>query len=905
MSPHDLPAMPDDPVLKRWVQRDLSGADLEPMYESDDLIARAMGILNSGRGLMVMGPTGTGKTALIHELVRRARTATTPSVLHGRRVVQISIRAQLTVLKKPAEEIGGAFNELIEAIFAHRHVLVPYIRDASLAYRFDLESSLAALAEGLGGPVILEGPDSEMKTLLEYEPALAQSYIPMVVEECSLARAEKIVSNWSEAQHDGIDLEAQQTAIQLSHRFLARDRFPRKALHLLDNAAHTAAGPLTADRVLNYFCEVHQVPRHLVDPKIPLDLPATERFFRSQVLGQTDAVSAVVQMVALLKAGLSDVRRPFGVFLFVGPTGVGKTHLAQLLATYLFGSEDRLIRLNMADYQAPQDAVVLFGNPEHHRLSLRQGTLTTRLAGHPFAVVLFDELEKAHQSVIDRFLQLMDEGAFINGNGETVSARSTIVIATSNAGADIYGGRLVGFSGTEDPREIDRKVERALEDTFRLEFLNRFDHVVRFRPLGRPQIRDIARRELQLLRDRSGLTRRQITLRADEAVLDWLTAHGYDPRHGARFLRRVVERNVTTAVAKALVRQPGVTDQILRLTVRRGAIVTVFEDRVSDTTPASPSPAPDRTTHDHAARARQLIQTAGALIAELDRDRSERTSLLRRINAENFYSSSDRADVLKRFRSLDVAVEGDQRDERVIKRLIDQIEQGQVDPGTVRAAERAVTAWQDRRSLNSADRVWLVLARGDALEDEADPFLVDLLQILEAWCRTSGLDAERAAVHRSGGRLQRVVIDVHGPAAEAALSAEVGMHRLHQPDNKDRRICVSTVPHGTGDAAAAELRPNKRVSGPLDLDLRCSARMESDGHTLVLEGGDSELVTQATADLTAAWAQMHPTEIVRLYAVDGVGARDPRTGASVRRFKDLRQGKLAPFLAAWRASQRA
>lgn len=890
-------------VLDRWTERDLGEVELLPLYERDDLVLRALGVLASGKSLIIMGPPGTGKTALVHELVRKLSTMETLSALAGRRVVQISLRAVLTTLKKPSEDFGPAFSEFLQAIFEHRGEIIPFIRDAALAYRLDLESQLLALAEGMDGPVILEGEESEMKSVLEYEPAIASTYLPILVEEPKLPVVERIVRRWSEESARTITRAGQRMAVELCHRFLARDRFPRKALHLLDQASHASLeGPVQQAEVLDHFCRVHQVPRHLVDPDIPLDLPKTERHFRDRLLGQPDAIEAILQMIALVKAGLSDVRRPFGVFLFVGPTGVGKTHLAQLLADYLFGSPERLIRLNMADFQAPQDALTLFGNPEHHRLGARRGILTARLAGHPFAVLLFDELEKAHSSVIDRFLQLMDEGAFINGAGETVSCRSTIVIATSNAGAEAYSGRMVGFVGRSDPDALDSRVEQALESAFRREFLNRFDRVVHFRPLTRAHIRDIARRELKLLRQRPGLARRELHLEVDEAVLDWLTAHGYDPRHGARFLRRIVERHVATAIARAIVRSSPSSGATVRLSVRHNDIVAssvvVPETPLQLDTELLGTPIPEPS--DPTERARELLAQASPLLEELHKTRTQRSALLERINEESFWTQPDRVDIMARYRALDVQVEGDGRDARVLDHLRARLEAGSLTGAVVVEAERALQAWQERHARDSADHVWLVLSRGDALEDEADPFLRDLLQILEAWCHESDLSTERVAVHRIGGRLQRVVLEVEGPAAEACLAAEKGLHRLHKAEERDRRVAVAVVPVGQGQTSQVYVTPRKRKVGPFDIRLHVRGRVQQEATALVLEGPDEATVSQVAADLSAAWDALHPTEIARIYAVDGVGARDPRTGAAVKRFKDLRRGQLSVFLQAWR-----
>jgi ATP-dependent Clp protease ATP-binding subunit ClpC len=907
-----LPPLPQNAVLARWIEKDLTASTLAPAYEIEDLVHRATGILQAGRGIMLLGPPGVGKTALLHELVRRAVRGDNIPALSGRRVVQISIKRCLSGFKKPAEEIGPAFQELVIALVATKGTVIPFFRDAHLAYRFDLESQFASLANQLPVPVIVEGEDRIMRSIVEYESSLAESFVQLPIEEPNYDVVRRIIDKWGQAHPRAFDDNALETSMALCHRFLARGCFPRKVIQFLDNTAATVPENEVVDEsgVLDHFCRTHRVPRHLVDPQIPLDLSATDRTFREQVLGQGDAVSAVIQMIALIKAGLSDVRRPFGVFMFVGPTGVGKTHLAQLLAEYLFGSRERLIRINMADYQTVADAPTLFGNPEHHNPVARRGVLTSRVAGHPFAVLLFDELEKAHKIVIDRFLQLMDEGQFINGAGETVSCRSTIVIATSNAGAAAYGGRMVGFSGAEAPAELRRRIDVTLEDTFRIEFLNRFDHVVHFKPLERSHIRDIARRELGLLRKRQGLTRLGLHLEVDESVLDWLTAHGYDPRHGARFLRRAMERSATTAVAQCLVRQMPKRGSSIRLKVRGGSIVAIAEpleppraERQELHLPQDPTAhtlSPERLITE----ARQIVERSTPLMTALESDTTERSRLLEQLNEPTFWKRGDRGTVMERYRDLDVRVQGAIRSARAVQNLQHALSETSPDLRSlarqVEHTAQAIAEWLVRQASSSANHVWLVLTRADTLDNPDGAFIQDLLGIQEAWCKRSGLDVERVAIHEVRGSIRRIVLEVQGPAAEAMLAAEVGLHRLHRADGPDQRVLVAVLPRVEAEPPDVQLR--KRRPAPLDMVTRCEGRLElpQQGIQERLMGTDATVLAEALASMHAHPELLSASDLVRHYAVDGVGARDPRTGVTVKRFKDLRMGRLDSFLDALR-----
>jgi ATP-dependent Clp protease ATP-binding subunit ClpA len=531
-------------------------------------------VLAAGRRPVLSGESGVGKSAIVHELVRQTEAGKGPPLFAGRCVIQISLRGRAASLTKPEEQIRPAMQQLVDALVASSATVVPFFRDRHVAYELDLEPQLEVLAIRMRAPILGEADALFFDKMLEATPGLDRHYVSLAVPEPGLEKMEAILARWAaeQAAQGRVFLPAAlHEATQLTHRFLARSRMPRKVIDFLSTVGRVSGkGPVGAIDVLERFHQAFKVPRFLVDPAVPFDIDATERSFRSRVLGQGEAVRTVVRMISLIKSGLSDTRRPFGAFLFVGPTGVGKTHVGQLLAEYLFGSRDRMIRLNMTDYANPGDAYALFGNPDGYNARQRRGLLTQRLAGHPFGVLLLDEFEKAHEKVHDRFLQLFDEGAFINGEGETISCLSLIVIATSNAGAEVYRARPLGFAGTPDVDAMDRDLDRTLFRHFRFELLNRFDEVVRFRPLSRGDIRTIALREIEALRERSGLKARGLGIEVDEEILDWLTAHGYDPHFGARFLRRTIERNLTMALAEAIVREPTAANASIVLRVRAG-----------------------------------------------------------------------------------------------------------------------------------------------------------------------------------------------------------------------------------------------------------------------------------------------------------------------------------------------
>ncbi len=287
-------------------------------------------------------------------------------------------------------------------------------------------------------------------------------------------------------------------------------------------------------------------------------LAALESELHERVIGQEDAVTAVAKAVRRNRTGLGDERRPVGSFLFLGPTGVGKTELAKALAASLFGDDKAMIRFDMSEFGERHTVARLVGAPPGYVGYDEAGQLTERVRRNPYSVVLFDEIEKAHPDVFNLLLQVLDDGRLTDGQGRTVDFRNTVVIMTSNLGSEFLASRSgalgfvpVGSDGHASDKDIRDRVMGKLREAMRPEFLNRIDEIVLFRKLDAEQLRDIVRLLLQATAGR--LAHRSIGFEVTDAAVQWIADAGYEPEYGARPLRRVIQREVDDRIAELLV----------------------------------------------------------------------------------------------------------------------------------------------------------------------------------------------------------------------------------------------------------------------------------------------------------------------------------------------------------------
>lgn len=565
---HPLEAVAVD-MTKEAAEDRLRGA----LYREGD-VGRLIEILSSRRApsALVVGHAGAGKTAVIEELARRLAAGDVPARLAGARLW----RATGGRLVAGASFLGDwqeRARRVVDTVSREKDLL--YLGDlselitaGSTRSGLDVARFFAAPIESGELSVILETTPDGLVRAERSNPALVRAFQQLQLDPLPPAYERALIETCAErsARDVGAELlpEAVSAAIDVTARFGDATAFPGAAIEILDKTArlHTEMNrPIQKDDALRAFSTTSGLPQSLVDPEHPLAPEAVRRFFRERVIGQEAATDLLTDVLLILKAGLNDPEKPLGSFLFMGPTGVGKTEASLTLAEYLFADRDRVVRFDMSEYSHPRSAVRLIDGPGG------EGELTKRVREQPFSVLLFDELEKADPGVFDLLLQLLGEGRLTDGTGRTVRFVHTIVVMTSNLGAEQR--QPLGFG--EEVRAAGERYVEAAERFFRPELVNRFDHLVPFSPLSRADLRRIARRLLDDAVRREGFTRRNVELTYDAVLLDHLARIGYDPRYGARPMKRAVESFVIVPLAKRLVAAKP-AKETLRLTVEDGVL---------------------------------------------------------------------------------------------------------------------------------------------------------------------------------------------------------------------------------------------------------------------------------------------------------------------------------------------
>ncbi|HYK67015.1 MAG TPA: ATP-dependent Clp protease ATP-binding subunit [Streptosporangiaceae bacterium] len=318
-----------------------------------------------------------------------------------------------------------------------------------------------------------------------------------------------------------------------------------------------AVPEVTPDDIAEVVSRATGIPVHQLTEEEKNRLLGLEQHLHDRVVGQDQAVAVVAEAVRRSRAGLGDPNRPVGSFLFLGPTGVGKTELARALTEALFGADSKMIRLDMSEFQERHTVSRLVGAPPGYVGYEEAGQLTEAVRRRPYSVVLLDEIEKAHADVFNILLQVLDDGRLTDGQGRTVDFKNTVLIMTSNLGSDLIGRRsgALGFGSpasgaTAGDGAMQDQLMRRLRESFRPEFLNRIDEIVIFRELDRDELRQIT--ELLLEETRRRLHAQNVTVQFSPAAVDWIAEHGYQPEFGARPMRRTIQREVDNQLSRML-----------------------------------------------------------------------------------------------------------------------------------------------------------------------------------------------------------------------------------------------------------------------------------------------------------------------------------------------------------------
>lgn len=518
-------------------------------------LARALTGRRAGSVLLV-GLPGVGKSAIFHELVRRSGELG----LEGRHFWKTSGSRLVSGMSGFGDWQGRCQNIADEAKKSGAILHLGNLAELLEAGRGGGKSDNVAaffrpkmVREEL--LAVIECTPDQLAAVEKRDPRALDGLRPFRVEEPSPEASRRILR---EVAADLAKREPDEAALErvdsLHRRYAGYSAYPGKPVRFLQRSLRPASGrlgtgaaPFTVNRVNEIFSAESGLPLTLLEDSIPLDPEQTEVWLRERVMGQDEALRVVVDTIATIKARLSRPGKPLASLLFVGPTGVGKTELAKSLAEFFYGSRDRMIRLDMSEYNTSLGAARLvsdFGQEQ-------EGLLTAQMRDQPFSVVLLDEFEKAHPAVFDLFLQVLGEARLTDGAGRVADFSNALVIMTSNLGAQEYraGSRLGFGGGTASPTAAAEHFTAEAKKRFRPEFFNRIDHIVPFAPLSPEHLRLIVSKELESLRRRDGIRERRLRLELEPELVERILERGYDPRYGARPLRRAIGTEVLRRVA--------------------------------------------------------------------------------------------------------------------------------------------------------------------------------------------------------------------------------------------------------------------------------------------------------------------------------------------------------------------
>ena len=590
---------PSTPLLNK-LGRDLTQlaeeGKIEPVIGREKELIRMAQILMKRKknNPVLIGEAGVGKTAIVEGLAHRIASGQVPMELKGQRIVEVLMSAIVagTIYRGQFEE---RLMELLKEIRAHKDLIV---------FIDEIHTIVGAGAAGgtmdaanIMKPVLARGElrcigattSNEYRQYIKADRALERRFQPVMVSEPTPSQTIEILRRIRDLheKHHGVTItdEAIEAAVELSVRYITERNLPDKAIDLIDEAAareklgslsqfsgripEEEARPLKVDRediavIVSEWCGGIPVSKLVEEEKERLI--KMEEIIKQRIIGQDHCVKPVCERIRLAKAGLTEPNRPIGVFLFLGPTGVGKTELAKALAEFLFQDENAMIRLDMSEYKESHTISKIIGAPDGYVGFERGGRLTNMVRQKPFSIIVLDEIEKAHPDVHDLFLQVFDYGRLSDREEKPADFTNTIIIMTSNLGMDLKRQERIGFRATDEPEAQTSAWKDELERFFRPEFLNRIDEILVFHLLSMDDLRKISRLLLNKVKKR--LASKNIELAVTDEAIDFLI-ETCDLNYGARPLRRAIENFISEPIS----------EKLLAGEIREGDVVTVTEEQ--------------------------------------------------------------------------------------------------------------------------------------------------------------------------------------------------------------------------------------------------------------------------------------------------------------------------------------
>ncbi len=514
---------------------------------------------------IVIGPAGIGKSALLKGLITFMSSESAPEYMQSREVVGLDV-AKIMLDAKDEKEYADLTKQAMQSVINSNGQKVLYLNDISFLVQMDTNPENKEPAKFLKLALTSEKVNCMIETdtlhyvgFLEKDTAVMAHLQPLLLEEPTLEESIDICEarKGSLEEHYNISIpqETVKIACQLTGRYIKQRSFPEKALDLLDDSASLLmmdiargevseeSNTLRADFCFRTIADWTGIPVEKVDAEDKARLAHAEDILRERVVGQDNAVKVVAEALRRSRSGLQDPNRPIGSFLFIGTTGTGKTELAKSLADFMFNDETALMRLDMSEYMERNSVARLIGPPPGSPGFEAGGLLTESIRLKPFQVILFDEIEKAHLDILNLMLQLLDEGRLTDSKGVTVDFRNTIIVLTSNVGANLPSYQRV----------------EKLTEYFRPEFLNRLDDIVSFHQLKPDHLRKIVEIHLGKLLKRASALGYQVTV--DEKAKDWFVDEVFASKFGVRALKRLIQDQVENPLSLLIMQEkihPGI-----------------------------------------------------------------------------------------------------------------------------------------------------------------------------------------------------------------------------------------------------------------------------------------------------------------------------------------------------------